>query len=130
MPEGLDLPSPALLEAVNRNLENQILERQKIESALRQSEARYQAIVEDQRELICRFLPDVTLTFVSEAYCRYFQKTQAEQLGQFLIVVVLQKDWQKVQQQLSGLSRENPVTTVTHWVMLPSGEPPLLSRCS
>ena len=41
-------------------------------AALRVSEARYRAIVEDQTELICRYQPDGTLTFVNEAYCRYF----------------------------------------------------------
>ncbi|OQW91214.1 MAG: hypothetical protein BWK79_17475 [Beggiatoa sp. IS2] len=43
-----------------------------IEEDLRTSEARYRGIVEDQTEFICRFLPDTTLTFVNEAYCRYF----------------------------------------------------------
>ena len=46
------------------------------EQALRESEARYRAIVEDyQTELICRFKPNGTLTFVNEVFCRYFGKT-------------------------------------------------------
>jgi len=49
--------------------------------ALERSEARYRAIVEDQSELICRFLPDGTLTFVNEAFCRYFGHSRAELLG-------------------------------------------------
>jgi PAS domain S-box-containing protein len=43
-----------------------ITERKKALEALQQSEARYRAIVEDQTELICRFKPDGTLTFVNE----------------------------------------------------------------
>jgi PAS domain S-box-containing protein len=46
-----------------------------LERALRSqrvSEARYRAIVEDQTELICRFEPDGTVTFVNEAFCRFF----------------------------------------------------------
>ena len=40
--------------------------------ALRESEARYRAIVEDyQTELICRFKPNGALTFVNEVTCRY-----------------------------------------------------------
>ncbi|HEY9615731.1 MAG TPA: PAS domain S-box protein, partial [Microcoleaceae cyanobacterium] len=42
------------------------------EAALRQSEERYRAIVQDQTELICRYLPDTTILFANEAYCRYF----------------------------------------------------------
>lgn len=49
--------------------------------ALERSEARYRAIVEDQSELICRFLPDGTLTFVNEAFCRYFGQSRSELLG-------------------------------------------------
>ena len=37
--------------------------------------------METQTELICRFLPDTTLTFVNEAYCRYFGKSRKELLG-------------------------------------------------
>ena len=48
---------------------------------LRAAEARYRGVVEDQTELICRFLPDWTLTFVNEAYCRYFGKSRDELHG-------------------------------------------------
>ena len=44
----------------------------KAEESLRRSEANYRAIVNDQTELICRFLPYGTLTFANDAYCRYF----------------------------------------------------------
>ncbi len=48
---------------------------------IQQSEQRYRAVVEDQTELICRFLPDMTLTFVNNAYCRYFGRQSGELLG-------------------------------------------------
>lgn len=40
--------------------------------AFRQEEARYRAIVQGQTELVCRFLPDMKLTFVNDAFCHYF----------------------------------------------------------
>ncbi|GAB4203151.1 MAG: hypothetical protein Fur006_57220 [Coleofasciculaceae cyanobacterium] len=46
-----------------------INERKQVEEALRESEQRYLAIIEDQTELIARFLPDGTLSFVNVAYC-------------------------------------------------------------
>jgi len=56
--------------------------------ALRESEARYRAIVEDQTELICRFLPDGTLTFVNGAYCRYFGRKREELVGSSFMLYI------------------------------------------
>ena len=52
--------------------------RQRAERALSESEERYRIVVETQTELICRFLPDTTLTFVNDAYCRFWGKTSDE----------------------------------------------------
>lgn len=43
-------------------------------------DARHRTVTEDQR-LVCRWRPDGILTFVSEAYCRYFGKGRDELLG-------------------------------------------------
>ena len=59
-----------------------ISRRKRMEEALRESEERYRAIVEGQTDLVCRYLPDTTLTFVNEAYCRYFGKSRRELIGQ------------------------------------------------
>ena len=48
-----------------------ITARKEAEVALRQSEARYRAVVEGQTEFILRLRPDGVLTFVNDAYCRY-----------------------------------------------------------
>ncbi|HUT70626.1 MAG TPA: MASE3 domain-containing protein, partial [Desulfatiglandales bacterium] len=41
---------------------------------LKQREEQYRAIVEDQTELVCRFKPKMAVTFVNEAFCKYFGK--------------------------------------------------------
>src|SRR6478735_21748 len=58
-----------------------VTDRRRQESALRQSEERYRDVVDSQTELVCRFTPDTTLTFVNEAYCRFIGKKRAEVLG-------------------------------------------------
>lgn len=122
VPKALSLPSPAQLEAANRELERENAERKQIEESLRQSEARYRAVVEDQTELICRFLPDGTFTFVNEAYCRYFGKTQESLIGHTYQPVVFPEDMNYVEQQLKRLSPTNPVTTIINRVIRPDGE--------
>jgi len=97
-----------------------ITEGRRGEEALQKSEARYRAIVEDQTELICRFLPNGRLTFVNEACCRYFGKTRQELIGQSFVRLLADEDrWEK---QITSLTRENPVATLEHRVVLPSGE--------
>jgi PAS domain S-box-containing protein len=48
-------------------------------------EERCRAVVEWQTELICRYLPDTTLTFVNEACCRAFGRTRAQLEGRRFI---------------------------------------------
>jgi PAS domain S-box-containing protein len=99
-----------------------ITERKQSEEALRQSEARYRAIVEDQTELICRFKPDGTLTFVNDAYCRYFSKKRSALMGHTFMPLILEEDQEKFDKYIACLSRENPVGTIEHRVILPNGQ--------
>ena len=51
------------------------------EHKLIENEAQDHAIVEDQTDLICRRLPDGTVTFVNDAFCRYFGKIRENLVG-------------------------------------------------
>ncbi|MBN2516580.1 MAG: PAS domain S-box protein [Deltaproteobacteria bacterium] len=94
----------------------------KIEEELKKSEKRYRAIVEDQTELICRFLPDGTLTFVNDAYCRYFDMKQKDLIGQSFMTLIPEEDRDAVFQQFNSLSPENRVATYEHRVIMPNGD--------
>jgi PAS domain S-box-containing protein len=58
-----------------------VTDRRRQESALRQSEERYRAVVDSQTEFVCRFTPEATLTFVNEAYCRFLGKRRDVLMG-------------------------------------------------
>ncbi|WP_373498907.1 PAS domain S-box protein, partial [Desulfococcus sp.] len=89
--------------------------------ALLESEARYRAIVEDQTELICRFLPDGIITFVNEAYCRYFGKLREELIGYNFMPLIHEEDQREAEAHIAALSRENPVADIEHRVILTDG---------
>lgn len=89
---------------------------------LEESEMRYRAIVEDQTELICRFRPDGTLTFVNLAYCRYFQKNPEELLGNSFLPLIPQEDQHIITKQQHLLTPQNPVVLYEHRVILPDGD--------
>jgi PAS domain S-box-containing protein len=97
----------------------QILLRAMAVRRLRDSEERYRAIVEDQTELICRFLSDGTLTFVNDVYCRYFGKQREDLIGQSFIPFILDEDRDGVLQKIASLSYENPVITYEYRVVTP-----------
>jgi PAS domain S-box-containing protein len=88
---------------------------------LRRSEEKYRVIIEDLTELICRFLPDGTLTFVNEAYCHYFGMKSEELVGKSFMPFIPEEDREMVHQQFNSLSLENPVVTYEHRVILPNG---------
>ncbi|MEQ1762696.1 MAG: PAS domain S-box protein [Pyrinomonadaceae bacterium] len=89
--------------------------------SLRQSEERYRAIVEDQTEMICRFLPDTTLTFVNDSYARYFGKAPAELLGNKFIDFLPESDAMEMRRFLAAFVPERPVETVEHRVIRSDG---------
>jgi PAS domain S-box-containing protein len=81
---------------------------------LRAAEARYRGVVEDQTELICRFLPDWTLTFVNEAYCRHFGKSRDELLGRSFMSLIPEEERGNVMELLNSLNQRAPCSTVEH----------------
>jgi diguanylate cyclase (GGDEF)-like protein/PAS domain S-box-containing protein len=77
--------------------------------------------VEDQTELICRYLPEGTLTYVNEAYCRYFNKSRGELINHSFMPLIPAEDHAHVAANIAKLSPQNPVVTYEHRVILPDG---------
>ncbi|MBD1829932.1 PAS domain S-box protein [Microcoleus sp. FACHB-61] len=106
----------------NCELEKRVSDRTNAEQDLQQSEARYQAIVEDQTELICRYLPNGKITFVNQAYCRYFGVKLEDLLGNSFMPLIPEADREIFQELYTSVSPERPIFTCEHRVILPSGE--------
>ena len=91
-------------------------------AALRASEAKYRAIVEDQTELVCRFQPGGKLTFVNDAYCRYFGRTAEQLVGTPFLAMMPEPEHAAVMASGHGLTAANPTATTEHRTMRPGGE--------
>jgi PAS domain S-box-containing protein len=105
----------------------QRVRRQRAEAESRKNDARYRSVVDRQSELICRFLPDSTLTFVNDAYCRFWNKTREELLGRKFIELIPPSARQPVLDRLGHVSsesdsHEHPVLLIDgtigwhHWI--------------
>lgn len=94
-----------------------ITRRRQVEAALQESEARYRMVVEDQTEVISRFRPDGTFTFVNDVYCRFFGKSPQELVGQGWQPVAVRDDLPLIEAELRRLSPATPVVVVENRVV-------------
>ncbi len=89
---------------------------QAADKALRASEARYRAVVETQTEMITRYRPDTTLTFVNDATCRFDGKAREELLGTSLLADVPEDEAARVPEMIAALlAQPDPgIVTIEH----------------
>ncbi|MBD1866764.1 PAS domain S-box protein [Cyanobacteria bacterium FACHB-471] len=93
-------------------------EREQAEQALKISGARYRGIVEDQTELIARFLANGDIVFVNESYCRYFGVQSEKVIGRSYEPVIFEEDREAVVQLIASISPENPVVMIENRVVI------------
>jgi len=89
-------------------------ERKRAEAATRRSEELFRAVVEDQTEMIVRWKPDGTRTFVNAAYCRVFGGTPEQFIGTPFLPLVSEEDRQDVMDRIRQLTPASPVFTSVH----------------
>ena len=88
------------LKKLNEELEERVKKRTE---ELRKSEERYRAVVENQTELITRWKPDRTRTFVNDAYCRYFDLTTEEAMENDFMSLIVEEDHPAKLEKISRL---------------------------
>ncbi len=99
-----------------------ITQRKLTEQKLRDSEARYRAVVEDQTEFIARIAADWQIKFANEAFCRYYGKRHDELIDSYFKPHVHEDDFQLVRSALKSLGADRQIVTYEHRVILPDGE--------
>ena len=82
----------------------------------------YERVLEDLPDLICRWKPDGTITYVNENYCRYFGKDKEELIGESFMPFVPEEERQKITELSSKACGEAPVDRIEHMVIDSEGE--------
>ncbi|MEN3065917.1 MAG: PAS domain S-box protein [Candidatus Methanosuratincola petrocarbonis] len=90
------------------------------EEALRQSEERYRAVVDDLTEAIVRFKPDGEITFVNRAFEQMMGATKESLLGRNVLDLMSEEERKEVV-NLLGKANENPVARFTSREVKPDG---------
>lgn len=96
-----------------------VTEQRRSQEALRGSEARYRAIVEDQTEMICRFLPDGTYTFVNDALCRALRRTAPELINHTFGEILSAQSQATITEVLNSITPAQPVASREHELAIP-----------
>lgn len=72
------------------------------------SALRYLSIINNQIDLICRYTPDLTVTFVNDAFCRFFGRSRGELLGIPLLTLFPSISPEAFSQQIQALTPDVP----------------------
>ena len=91
------------------------------EESLRESEERYRNVIETQTEMICRYLPDSTLTFVNDAYCRYFGRSRDELVGRPFVRLIPESERIAALKHIESVGLAEHGAAYEHRVVRPDG---------
>ena len=94
-----------------------------VEHMLRESRVRYQTVVDDQLDYICRCLPDGRCTFLNDALCQLIGRPRESLLNHSLFEVPELGDPLEWRTQVERLSPEHPNTSFELQINLPDGTP-------
>ena len=78
---------------------------------LRESEARFRAVIEDQTEYISRWKPDGTLTYVNQRFAELYKKSQDDLVNSNFFQHISKENLKRIRQNIQKLSPEHPVIT-------------------
>jgi PAS domain S-box-containing protein len=86
----------------------------------------YHSVVESSPDLICRVLPDGSLTYTNESCMHFFKKQYNDMIRENLFSLIPADEKSVVLAQLQNLSAVKPDVLLEHRVQTEGGETPLL----
>jgi PAS domain S-box-containing protein len=110
-----------ILMMITRSLHNASRRLQRTAVELRVSEQRYRAVLEDQSDVICRYLTDGTLLYVNDAFCRLVNRPRESLVGNKWNPIAAPEDLPAIEHQLAQLSPSNPIVTIENRIRTSDG---------
>lgn len=92
------------------------------DQALRHSEKRYHDIVNSQLDPICRYHPDTTLTFVNEAYKRFFGKEGEDLIGRSFLDFIPPEEHEGILRKIEATLKSRNHVVYEHSVITAAGK--------
>jgi PAS domain S-box-containing protein len=82
--------------------------------ALCESEKLYRSIIENQSDLICRFLPGGEIRFVNDSFVNVIGTVKEEAIGSNFISLIPEEEHEKILAQIDNLSPSKPEIVLKH----------------
>lgn len=86
----------------------------------------YHSVVESSPDLICRILPDGSLTYTNESWLHFFKRQYNDMIRQNLFSLIPADEKSAVLAQLQNLSAVKPDVLLEHRIATDGGKTPLL----
>lgn len=93
----------------------------KEELKIRQQKNFLEEVINAQQEMICRFLPDTTLIFVNQAYCRYMGLPEEKLIGTKWIDFIPKGEQKTIFNNLRKIGKTGEIINYQHEVIMPDG---------
>jgi PAS domain S-box-containing protein len=104
-------PSEIEGEKVILGAARDITKRKQAEDALRVTERLYRGIIQAQKDLICRYLPDGTITYTNQVYADFIGFPTGEIIGANHFQMVLLEEQSGLRKHLDNLSVKKPMAS-------------------
>jgi len=100
-----------------------ITSRKMMEEAVIESQEQLESVLQSQKELICRFKSDTTLTFVNQSYADFFGKKPMDLIGYPWLKLIPGKDHKDIKDHLQKLRKNHrKIVTYQHEVFDKEGK--------
>ena len=76
-------------------------------------------MAEDSQDLVCRFLPDMTISYANNACFAYFRRENAELIGHDFLPFFVPEDRKRLRRHLATLSPAKPVIMAKYCIQSP-----------